>query len=175
MFENVNDPKKLIELRLRLRDIRMKIKNRKELSGADENYLRLNLLGKGKEFRDKKHRGELFAQALDELDILWRKFKEKGVRMELKKDEIEKIASWLNKHWKGEKLCPICGNNNWNISQAVYELRTFHGGGLVVGGPVYPVIGIVCMVCGHTLFFNAIKLGFVKPAPSQKKEGSNDE
>lgn len=95
--------------------------------------------------------------------------------MKLKKSDIDKIANWLNKNWTREKLCPICSNNNWTISDTVFELRAFHGGGLVVGGSVYPAVGVVCNVCAYTLFFNAIKVGLVKLAPPKKKEGSGNE
>ena len=95
--------------------------------------------------------------------------------MKLTKPDIEKIAGWLNEYWQGEKICPICHSNNWTISDEIYEFRAFHGGRLVVGGPVFPAVGIICTVCGHTLFFNAIKLDLVKPAPPKKKESSTNE
>lgn len=77
-FSNIKDPQELIELRVRLRDIRMKQKKGKELSGVDETYLRENLLGLRKgNFRDDKHRDELLDQALSELTVLRKKFKTK--------------------------------------------------------------------------------------------------
>lgn len=86
------------------------------------------------------------------------------------KIEVEKVVDWLNRQWKGDKACPICKNNNWNIIEKPVELREFHGGGLVMGGPVYPLISITCKVCGHTLLFNAIVAGLL--VPEQKDNSS---
>ena len=93
--------------------------------------------------------------------------------MKISQADIDAILKWLNHNWQGQKLCPICQKNNWNISDTVYEIREFQGGGLVVGGPVYPTIGVICNVCGHTLFFNALKLGIIKGPP--KKDGGDSD
>jgi len=88
------------------------------------------------------------------------------------KIDVEKVVNWLNRQWQGAKVCPICKNNNWNISEKPVELREFHGGGFVVGGPVYPLISIICKICGYTLLFNAIVAGLL--APEQKDAASLD-
>ena len=79
------------------------------------------------------------------------------------KIDAQKVVGWLNRQWQGAKLCPICKNNNWTIIERPVELREFHEGGLVIGGPIYPLISITCKVCGHTLLFNAIVAGLVSP------------
>lgn len=79
------------------------------------------------------------------------------------KMDVQEVVDWLNSQWQGAKVCPICKNNNWNISEKPVELREFHGGNLVVGGPVYPLISITCKVCGHILLFNAIVAGLLTP------------
>ncbi len=38
----------------------------------------------------------------------------------------------------------------------------FVGGGLIVGGPTYPQVMIVCTVCGNTKYFNAVIMGVVE-------------
>ena len=40
------------------------------------------------------------------------------------------------------------------------------GGGLVVGGPVYPLVVVTCATCGYTVFVNAIKVGIVQAEPA---------
>lgn len=84
-----------------------------------------------------------------------------------------KIADWLNTRWKGEKLCPICRSNNWSILDNVWESRKFQSGTLVVGGPVLPLVAIMCNVCGYTHFFNAIAVGAVQ-RPKEKGEEEHD-
>jgi predicted nucleic-acid-binding Zn-ribbon protein len=95
--------------------------------------------------------------------------------------DIEKVADWLNEKWKGHKLCPICNNNNWGIGERPVEVREFHSGGLVVGGPVYPLITVTCGVCGYTLLFNAVVTGLVQAGQNDRipssttKESGEDE
>ena len=72
------------------------------------------------------------------------------------KIEQEKVIDWLNQKWIGEKKCPICNFNNWAISEQILELREYSGGGLKIGGPVYPLFSLTCQNCGHTLLFNSL-------------------
>jgi len=91
---------------------------------------------------------------------------------ELSQLDITQVTEWLNKHWRDGRQCPICQNSNWNISNMLYEFRVFHDGNLVIGGPVYPAVAVTCNVCGHTLFFNALKIGIIKsPQGEDKKNG----
>ena len=77
--------------------------------------------------------------------------------------DMRELVAWLNSQWIGPKICPICKQNKWNISDKPVEVRQFQGGGLVVGGQVYPLIAITCTVCGYTLLINAIVAGLLKP------------
>lgn len=77
------------------------------------------------------------------------------------------VEDWLNRQWQGTKQCPICKSNKWGIGQRPIEVREFHGGGLLVSGPVYPLIAVTCGVCGYTLLFNAIVTGLVEPQQMQ--------
>lgn len=63
---------------------------------------------------------------------------------------------WINQHWPGSETCTICNDTQWVLFDDVWELRGFNNGSLVVGGPVIPVITLMCNVCGHMIFFNAI-------------------
>lgn len=94
--------------------------------------------------------------------------------MQIGESDVEIIKKWIEENWEGEPLCPVCKNNNWFIGRTIEELRPFSKGKLAMGGRIYPVITFSCNVCGHTLFFNAIRLGIVKlppPPPPPKKEG----
>jgi len=92
--------------------------------------------------------------------------------------ENKKSLAWLNDKWQGLKICPVCKNNNWNVSERPVELREFHGGGLTIGGPIYPLLAVTCQVCGNTILFNAIVAGLVspeKPNPPETKPIEKDE
>jgi hypothetical protein len=56
----------------------------------------------------------------------------------------------------------MCGVGNWNVQDSTFELREFHEGTLVVGGPIIPVVPVVCTNCGNTILVNAIIAGAVK-------------
>ena len=79
----------------------------------------------------------------------------------------EKVAAWLEKHWKGDKTCAVCQSNSWRIAPDPVEIRPYKRGGIEVGGPVYPLASITCTVCGYTLLFNALVMGVVPTAKEQ--------
>lgn len=78
------------------------------------------------------------------------------------KEAKDRALSWLNRRWPGDKSCPVCKNNFWTVTEPL-ELRPYSGGGLVIGGPVYPLFGLICGSCGNTLLFNAIVSAVVSP------------
>ena len=63
----------------------------------------------------------------------------------------------------------MCGTKQWSIGD-VAEVRLFTGGGLMVGGGVYPVVPVMCDHCGNTLFVNAIRSGVVPQEPPKSAE-----
>ena len=89
--------------------------------------------------------------------------------MQLSKEQSDKFLEWLNSKWVGLKRCSVCGDNSWNISDRVFEMREFHGGAMVLGGILQPVIPVTCGNCGNTLYFNAIHAGIVK---QKEKDGA---
>lgn len=67
------------------------------------------------------------------------------------------VRKWIDQYWTASHACQVCASSDWLLLDNVWELREFHGGGLVVGGsPVLPVVALMCNVCGHTVLFNAI-------------------
>lgn len=79
----------------------------------------------------------------------------------------ENFIQHLNTTW-GEKPCPMCGSNNWTVSDKIYELREFHDGNLVIGsGPIYPVIPVSCNNCGNSVFVNALISGAIEKPTSE--------
>src|SRR5262249_30449823 len=82
----------------------------------------------------------------------------------------ERAMEWLNKHWQGPKICPICQNNNWTISNSLGVMLASTEQGVEIGGLAYPLFLITCGVCGYTLFFNAVVAGFASKAVSDPGE-----
>ena len=84
--------------------------------------------------------------------------------------DSKKLIAHLSNKWSGRR-CPLCNTGNWNVSDKVYELREFHGGGLVIGGtPIVPVVPVTCDNCGNTVLVNTIVAGLT---PQEQGE-SND-
>jgi hypothetical protein len=83
----------------------------------------------------------------------------------------EKVAEWIETFWKSPRKCPVCGEvDKWLLMEKVWELREFRGGDFVVGaGPVMPVVALMCNVCGHTVFFNAIAAKAVERSKPQEE------
>jgi rubrerythrin len=69
----------------------------------------------------------------------------------------EKVKEWIDTYWKPPRRCPVCGEDKWLLMDKVWELREFHGGGIVLSDAVViPVVVLMCNVCGHTVLFNAV-------------------
>jgi hypothetical protein len=81
--------------------------------------------------------------------------------MILTDEERKKINDFLEKNWASPQNCSVCHKNSWNISPEVFELRSFHGGSMVIGGKsgIVPLILITCDNCGNTIFINALIAG----------------
>jgi len=87
------------------------------------------------------------------------------------KEFSEKALGWLTKKWLDPKTCPICHQVNWTVG-AVFEMRPYSGGGLIVGGPIFPVSPVTCLNCGYTFFMNAVLNQILKPsAPVAPSDG----
>lgn len=86
--------------------------------------------------------------------------------MEPPKIDAKALIEHLKKQWQ-DRSCPMCGKGPWSVQDRPYELRSFHSGGLVVGGPVIPVVPVVCSNCGNTVLVSAIVAGAIKPEPEK--------
>jgi hypothetical protein len=88
----------------------------------------------------------------------------------MEKKDTEKLIGFLNEKWQS-RPCPMCQVGKWGVQDKVFELREFHGGGLVIGGtPIVPIIPVTCGNCGNTIFVNAITAGIVKPEKEDNKK-----
>jgi hypothetical protein len=71
-----------------------------------------------------------------------------------------KVEQALRKVWRNAH-CPFSGDNNWTLVQDYVEVRPYQEGSLVLGGPIYPAVMVVCNTCGYMATFNAIRLGLL--------------
>ena len=84
---------------------------------------------------------------------------------QLTPDQSQRAELWLRTHWS-HSACPFHGPTRWEVGNVLAQAMAFSGGGLVVGGPVYPLVVVTCATCGYTVFVNAIKVGIVQAEPA---------
>jgi hypothetical protein len=80
----------------------------------------------------------------------------------------DKVITHLRDKWGG-RVCQQCGEGNWTVQAKAFELRQFHGGSLVVGGAVLPLVPVICTNCGNTVLVNAIVAGAMSPQPDESE------
>jgi hypothetical protein len=90
--------------------------------------------------------------------------------MQLNPDGRTRFQAHLEKVLR--QPCSVCGSGNWQIEDAIFELREFAGGGLAAGGAVKPVVSMTCTNCGHVLFMSPLTTGIVQ---LQQPQGSSSE
>ena len=78
----------------------------------------------------------------------------------LTRQQKDLVSDWLNPRWLTKK-CPVCSHNNWVIADHLVHGLTYSGGGVTIGGPLYPLVLLICQNCAHTLVFNAVVMGLV--------------
>lgn len=87
--------------------------------------------------------------------------------------EIAKIVSFLKEKWGG-RICPLCQSGGWIVQDSCFQLMTYNSGGIVLGGPVIPVIPVTCNNCSNTVLINAILAGVVNPNDKPSTESAED-
>lgn len=82
----------------------------------------------------------------------------------MNKINTNKLISLLEEKW-GETLCPMCGENNFEVTKKVFKLRDYHQSFLCFENEssVMPVLPVICTNCGNTILINAITIGLIAP------------
>lgn len=91
-----------------------------------------------------------------------------------KQAQSERALAWLTSHWPAPQICPICRSQSWAINDLI-EMRPYAGGALIMGGPLYVMVPVMCRVCQYTIFFNAVTSGVVQkgtPPPEAESDGT---
>ncbi len=94
----------------------------------------------------------------------------------LSEADRQKISNWLNKRWRAQRNCTVCGTNNWSIGEhVVTTARLNNKGQILMSGAAYPYVMVICNYCANTMAFNAPMLGLVenKAAAQKNKDVSN--
>jgi hypothetical protein len=81
--------------------------------------------------------------------------------MQLDAKQSENLLNWIKTHWLPNAKCPMCDHSQWGVNDAVFEMREFFQGNMVIGGKIIPVVPISCSHCGNTIFLNALQIGLI--------------
>ncbi|AMV12876.1 hypothetical protein SDA97_05340 [Legionella pneumophila serogroup 1] len=92
----------------------------------------------------------------------------------LSKDEGEKLVLYLKEKWKG-KSCPMCQTGNWIVQGNCFQLTEYNANAFVIGGPVIPIIPVICNNCSNTLLINALLAHVVAPNDKTPLEQGQEE
>lgn len=77
-------------------------------------------------------------------------------------EQREKFAAHINSKSALIGKCPVCSARQWSILDHFLNGIVFYpGGGMVIGGPSYPHVGLICGHCGNTQLINAVVAGIL--------------
>ena len=83
----------------------------------------------------------------------------------------------INQEKLNNYLQTIHGNNNWTISDQVFQAIEFDYKGILINGASYPMVPLTCTTCGNTYFINALVAGLidkeVPQSPNMPEKDSN--
>ena len=70
-------------------------------------------------------------------------------------------------------VCPLCNNNEWKITDQVFQAIEFDYKGILIGGAAYPIVPLTCAHCGNTYFINALVAGLIDKDPPKNEINDN--
>ena len=79
--------------------------------------------------------------------------------MTLTDSQLETIRQNIQKNTTG--LCPMCGNRTWTIDQNIVTnmVTSLSGTTEIGGGPIIPLVRVICNICGFVAFYALGRLG----------------
>jgi hypothetical protein len=78
------------------------------------------------------------------------------------KPDLAAVVAWFEKHWKGEKSCPVCGTSQWAVAKDFVHAPIWTPqGGTFLGVGAYPLVMITCTVCAYAITFSAVRMGLI--------------
>lgn len=88
------------------------------------------------------------------------------------KFDSAKLLEHLKVKW-ASRSCPMCGSGPWNVQDSTFQLTEFNEGSMVIGGPVIPVVPVICSNCGYTALVSAVVSRAIKPESSNAEVGGS--
>lgn len=89
--------------------------------------------------------------------------------MEIAKEKLDRYLKKIR-----GPICPLCGEQDWNVTAKVFQVTEFHYNKMQIGGPAIPIIPITCSNCGNTYFVNALIAKLIDPSELEKKSDRDE-
>ena len=82
----------------------------------------------------------------------------------------QKTLKWLKGRWTSLGACPLCGSNNWWISEEILRIPIHQEYPTEAPDACYPFIGIGCRSCGYFFLVSAAVCGALDPSGGEPPE-----
>jgi hypothetical protein len=93
---------------------------------------------------------------------------------ELSLEDRQFVADWVVKHHPNELECPICGKDEWTVGGHLVRPISGPPNLANLGGYTYPLVMLISVPCGYTMFLNAVMMGLAKQAAVPTASPPND-
>lgn len=93
----------------------------------------------------------------------------------LTEQQKKKFEEHINKKMTLIGKCPVCSSRSWTVLDHMVHIPIHYGGNIMVGGPSYPSVGLICSNCGNTQLINAVFAGVVQANPSETNNGGGQD
>ena len=85
-------------------------------------------------------------------------------------EEKKQVESWIDNQVGDRRfVCSICNNSKWMVGNHLVA-PPIYSTGFHLGGPAYPQAMVICTVCAHTVFLNAVMVGIALPQKTETEE-----
>ena len=79
--------------------------------------------------------------------------------MKMTLQQKERLVEFLSERWPEPQKCWICGEEDWAISERLFEIREHGGRSIKLDGATVPVVLFTCPSCGNSVMFNGVAMG----------------
>jgi predicted nucleic-acid-binding Zn-ribbon protein len=79
--------------------------------------------------------------------------------MPLSEDQIETVQNHFRR-LNIDVTCYACNTSKWSLGEIVAS-PGFSGGNIALGGPIVPLVQVICERCGYAMHFAAKLVGLV--------------
>jgi glutathione S-transferase len=80
--------------------------------------------------------------------------------MALDATQEQAAKQWLQRNLPLGLNCPYCRGNQWTFGDVIVA-TLYTPGAFTLGGPVSPMLQVVCNRCAHVALFAAVPMGIV--------------